>query len=1186
MKLPRFVFSAFAVAPLVLALTPVARAVTAASPEGTRFASALRGPTPPGWATGLGNELQNGWGFSRQAQLQLAWRDVDGHPHAVPAQKGQVALGWYTVQPGEAGFHALADSFLKRSAATKGQIELRVWVARAGAEPEQGEVPVVRTTLEAGELFDFDAFLGYLDVGDSVYVGVGTAGDPAGDDTEIDFRVVRAPSIPVSEFPKTGQSSAAWSLASGVESAAPAARRLAWEQKASGPATLASFRAPNSGYYAFHDAWVQGAVDAKIFVGDESAPRRAVTGRAGQRTSLGTDIGYVAKGALISLALSAPAEFGGTVVEWAPRRAPLRVTRGNDGYLDVFEPAAQLQAVDIPADRWITVPASTADTTEAIRQAFAKAAERAKTGGYAGVRLERGQTYIVASQQPRGRVFDLRGIDRVIFDGNGATLHIGSAEMARLEFQLFHLIDCKNMAFADFTATNAEVPFTWGEILEVTPRGEKEMTQTVTFRTEAGKLDPIKDIARNGRTNAYAYDPKIPGRLGIGTWTHYPATSNPPLKATDQPGVFTHSVTRTNNSIEPGMKWLVKNKNAGVIYLETRGTTENITLSGVEGRASGGGQLRFWHTSGINILNSRFEPDGDNWISSSADGVHGRAREGVWIEDTLIRGVCEDIMNTYGQNMVIDKDDDPDDAVMSIRMYERSSNAPGGRALRMPTDENVATGDQLVFFSPETGRVLGYAGVVSIKDGRYTLTNSVPGVTAWEEKQGRNVVMIYNTRVAGRFFVRDTRLMDSMRFGIYIKARGGVIFGTQFEGLSGPGVLGMNEPEWPEGPPPTHIWVQGCTFSQNNYGFMPRNRDYVVADPGAISIYTRHFRDPAVPDDFRAFVTRDQFANSHVKLIGNVFHDWRGMGISVRNARNVRIEDNLFLAPVDDAVMRKTLADDPALTADGRGTYAAIFLDSDSGVRLAGNRYSGLTAADRQVVQDQDVSGVVAVDNLARPAAAAPAVSLSFDEWFGSSSAEGVTAGRAVDSVRLGSATHRAGRLGAGLHFRGEAAATMASSADLTAKGPFTLALWAQAEEPAKTGVIFAQGNADNGAVIAIDGGRWRAGAWQGGVGAWLDLGPVSSGSWQHLGLTYDAAEKLHGYVDGVEIASAGSGGALALAAAGVSFGGTTEATRIGDKQVIPAGGAGFHGDVDEFRFFAEALAPADVSALALRRWP
>ncbi|HEX2862472.1 MAG TPA: right-handed parallel beta-helix repeat-containing protein, partial [Lacunisphaera sp.] len=1049
-----------------------------------------------------------------------AWQKRGDHLFA-DVTNGQPAGATFTVSRGGAGFYAVTDSQIRRDAAVAGRIELGLRVVHGGARGNQPSVPAVQTTLEGGELFDFDTFLGYLAEGDTVQLTVGPGGDGgAGDRAELDCRLTRTPFIPVSVFPADLAGNPAlrapggWSLSSQVAAGTSAARRLSWGRATEtgfeissdaarvtpGPAgreSLAAFRVPQSGYYALHEAWLAaegGEVEARLFVGDETAPRRVVRAVPGAgRAALDADIGYVAKGEVIWLALAGSggrAAFAGTVVEWAPRRAPLRVVRGADGYLDVFEPQAPRRAVDVPAERWIAVPASDGDSTEAIRRALAQAADRAKGGGYAGVRLESGRTYTVASQLPRGRVFDLRGIERVVFDGNGATLHIGSDELARQELQLFHVIDCRNLVFADFTATGAAIPFTTGEILDVTPRGEKEMTQTVTFRVDPGELDPLKDIARNGRSNAYAYDPKIPGRLGVGTWTHYPGHGDPSIKATDTPGVFTHRVTRTNNSIEPGMKWLIKNKNAGVIYLETRGgRTENITLSGIEGRASGGGQLRFWQTSGINILGCRFEPDGDNWISSSADGVHGRGREGVWIEDTLIRGICEDIMNTYGQNMVVEADENPTDNMMSIRMFERSSNSPGGRALRMPADDNVAPGDQLVFFNPQTGRVLGYAGVTAINRGRFTLTNPVPEVDSWEEADGKNATMVYNTRVAGRFFLRDTRFMDSMRFGVYIKARGGVIFGSQFEGLSGPSVFATNEPEWPEGPPATHLWVQGCVFSQNNYGFMPRNRDFMVVDPADISVYTRHFRDPAVPDDHRAYITHGQYANSHVKLLGNVFRDWRGMGISVRNAKNVRIEGNRFLAPVHDDVMRGTLASDPALQANGRGGYAAIHLDSVGGVRVADNRFHHLPAGDRPLAQGAEVAGLVETGNAAAAAAGlTPVIALSFDEWFGDMGREAAGVGAVSDKAALGGATHRAGRLGAGLHFSGGAPAVIEASADTAiAQRPLTVGLWVRPESVEGSQTVLALGSVN----IVLAGGRWRAGG--------MDLGAATAGFWEHL---------------------------------------------------------------------------------------
>lgn len=1165
------------------------------------------------------------------------WRFERGQLVAEPGA-ARFAVAAYTVQPGDAGFYAIADSTLRRDSGQPGQVDLRVFVRRAGWPADRQPEPAVYTAVGAGELLDFDTFLGYLDVGDTVYVGIGPNGDATGDRTEIDCKVVRTPELPVSVLhedahrPGAVDAPGGWSLMSDVP-AGPGARVLAWGREttgetsafrvsrdslhvrlqggadAAGRESIAAFRVPQSGYYALQDAWAAatrgdaGGSEARLYVGRESTPRRSIKiGGSNSRVSLNTDLGYVEKGEVISLAFTSLAgrralemDFAATVIEWVPRRAPLRTRRGADGYLDVYEPGTPRVAVDIPPGRWITVAAQPGDATEAIRGAIAAALAMPgrKPADYVGLRLETGKTYVVGSKFVGGSMFAFTNAQRFVFDGNGAHLLVSSPEMLRKEVDLFTATNCRNLVFADLTVEAISVPFTIGDILDVSPRGE--VTQTVTFRVSPGAADPLADISRRGRADGFAYDPKIPGRLAEGTWTHFPGSGDVQIAATAQPGVFTHRVTRTGDSIRAGDKWLIKNKGGGVIYLITQGDTENVTLSGIHGRAAGGTQLRFWQTSGVNILDCRFEPDGDNWISSSADSVHGRGREGVWIENTLIRGICEDVMNTYGQNMVLEADGDNADRVVSIRMFQRSVDSRTGRALRMPKADDLLVGDQLVFFNPKRGRVLGYARIDAISHGRTTLSQTISDLDTWEEGDGWTSTMVYNTRDAGRFFVRDSRLMDSMRFGIFIKARGGVVFSTHFEGLSAPGIFATNEPEWPEGPPATHLWVQGCTFSQNNYGYMAKHRAFMEVDPASVSIYTRRLRDPAEPDDFRAHLTHGQYANSHMKLVGNTFHDWRGMGISVRNSRNVQIADNLFLAPTDDPLMRRTLAKDPALTRDGRGTYAGIYLDSISGVRVTGNHFIGLPAGDQTIVRDQDVSSFVERDNgtgRARGAQGAnPDVVLSFGEWFGASSVEASGTGSVVDRVELRGATHRVGRLGAGLFFDGkQGPAVLAASADVGGRvvSALTVALWILPEgKSTATQVAYSQGNSRSGLVLAIEAGRLIGGVWQAEQGAWLDLGPANTGVWRHVALVYDGnARTVRGLVNGLEIDASRSGVPLRLEATSddAAFGGVSGTTRLGLTRVVEAGMGAYRGGVDEFHLIGRALDMNEVGLLAMRR--
>ncbi len=1144
------------------------------------------------------------------------WRVEGTKVTALPGAGGQFALAVYTVK--EAGFYAVEDSSLLRSANVPGRVELRVFVQRANAANSESH-PCVFTTLDAGELFDFDTFLGFLDAGDRVIIALGPDGEATGDDTELEFTMTRTPELPVSVLGEDiGVTNAVaapggWAVLTNVPQGSVAARLLGWNSTGASAVnlfrrvgkniqlellahnkslpreTIVAFRVPQSGFYALQNAWAipanNAAVEARVYVGTETSPRR-ITPLAG-RTGLNTEIGYVARGEVIYLAFApangaARVDLNLTVVEWSPRRAPLRVRRGADGLLDVFEPADVRRAVDIPAERWVEIPFQTNDATAAIRAAIAKAHSLRSDREYAGVRFENGKTYTVASAVADRIAFPFQNLTNLVFDGNGATLFVGSREVERADVSLFTVSNCQNIVLALFTVTAASIPFTTGEILEVNPPGAS--TQTLKVRMDAGALDPLRDIRHNGRGEAYAYDAKIPGRLAPGAWSHYPGNGEQQIEAVGTNRIYSHRVTRTMGSIQPGAKWLIKNKGGGVTYLTTRGGAENITLSGVDGRAAGGGTLRFWQTSGVNILDCRFEPEGEHWISSSADGIHGRGREGVWVENTLIRGVCEDVMNTYGQSMVAVADDNNADAELSIRMYERNAENTG-KPLPLPTSDSISPGDQLVFFNPQTGKVLGYSTVRSASSGRYTLSARVAEIDFWEKGDGRTATMIYSTRSAGRFFVRDSRIMDSMRFGIYIKARGGVVFNTQLEGLSATGIFAVNEPEWPEGPPATHLWVQGCTFSQNNSGYMSAHRAFVVADPADISVYTRRLRGENEPEGFRTHLAQEEFANSHMKFVGNVFHDWRGMGIAVRNAHNVQIEGNLFLPPVNDDVLRKTLSADPALALDGRGTYAGIFLDSVSGVRVCGNRFHGLPTSDRAIALGQDVSSSIITDNCVSSSGTAATVAFSFDEWFGAISTESTTTGTVMDEIELGSATHRAGRLGAGLHFTGGAPAVLIPSADFASAGKFTIALWANPEATSDgEHILFAQGDAQNGAAIAIDHGRWVIGCWQDERGHWLDLGPAVNGMWQHVALSVDGGKEIRGYLNGTPVAVVNASFQANALPTTASIGGVIKPTLLSARSALHT--AGYHGEVDEFRLVQGVLTSDEIHALALRREP
>ncbi|MFT3785845.1 MAG: hypothetical protein QM770_06720 [Tepidisphaeraceae bacterium] len=522
------------------------------------------------------------------------WRIDPSSATVTPGAGGAVAR--FTVSSDAGGFYVLSDSSIRRADQTPGDIELRVSVHQAGVADDRQPEPAVQTTVTAGETFEFDSFLGYLNPADAVEVRIGSAGDASGDVTSLNYSLARVPAIDVSRF---GDATPGWSIMQTTADSSPAARATARPGTAlrtvagRSREALAVFRAPHSGYYALHDASAKlatGVGEARVFVGFNAVAKRVVP-LTTSSTALNADLGYVAKGEVIAVSFVADADtdvsFVGTIVEWAPRRAPTRVVRGSDGYLDVLTPESTGQPIDIPTQRWIDLVPSGGDDLPRLREAIAKA--QAIGGGWAGVRLASGATYMIGAAFTGGTIFDFKDTKQFVLDGNGATLHIASPELQRRGFNLFVVGEgSRGVVFADLTVTASFVPFTTGRIVGVTP--EKGNTQTVTVEVAEGQPDPLKDILTKSRGEGYAYDPQIPGRLGFGTWSHYPGFGeDAQVKPTDRPGVFTHALTRTGSSLNVGDKWLVKNKGAGVIYLTTRGEAQDVTLSNIDGQAAGGG---------------------------------------------------------------------------------------------------------------------------------------------------------------------------------------------------------------------------------------------------------------------------------------------------------------------------------------------------------------------------------------------------------------------------------------------------------------------------------------------------------------------------------------------------------------------------------------------------------------------
>lgn len=856
----------------------------------------------------------------------------------------------FSVEEGSAGFHTIQDGWIEVPADRREPLSFRVSVERIRPGVD-AEPPVVLTQLEGGERFDFSTFAGFLVPGDRVVVCGGTA-DTTG--LRIGGRLERSTTIPVAHVPR--------------KRGAP----LVVEVPPGKPGTTVTLlTVPQSGIYALHRAWAQAeahepsAVALGIRVGaqDRLAGSFVV---GGSRTALDLPLGYLRKGETVRFSFSHPSpgtlslSLEATLVEWAPRNAPLRVRRDGSGFLSVLEPSDPLTPVEVLPERWINVPASDGDATEALRKAFAQAAKLASDGGYAGVRLERDAQYRLGSGQDGGALFEIADAHRLLLDGQGATLVVNTRRLTLERTILFDVARSTRLVFADFRIDSPGWNQAAGDILHVSPL--KEGHQTVTFRVPEDQPLP-SEVVPSGSTVGYAYDAEVPGRLSFGAWSGYPSAGPGSLAATAEPRVFSHTVLRTDHSIPTGGpdhagKWLVKQKKSGVEILRADSGAEDITLYGVRSGGAIRGGVRFWGAKRVNVLDCRFDPEPGRWISMVADGLHGHAPEGLWVENTRFDAVCEDIANFYHTPMGILSEGN---GRIALRPVVRDARAPRGLRLGPLAGDPLPVGTPLLFFDSVAGRVTARATVRQVEaDGVVTLSAAIPPVAPWEDAKGTANLTVYDESKVGGFFVRDSEFLNSLRFGLFVKARDTVVFNTVFEGLAGSAVFAANEPDYPEGPLPSRLWLQGNTFRANAFDYDTRHLAFLCVDPAQVSICTRRVRSKDIPG---TSVT-GTFENSHLRIEENVFAQWRGMGLAIRNARNVHIRNNVFEPPVEDATVRATLA----ARAPHGDRPAAIFLDSVRGAILSGNRFPGLPENVQAVALGASVADIVqdlpAVTNL------------------------------------------------------------------------------------------------------------------------------------------------------------------------------------------------------------------------------
>lgn len=921
----------------------------------------------------------------------------------------------------EGGFFSIQDSYFQKLTAAGDELEILVFTSTAPNNPAiqtYADPPATSSTLDKqiAEI-SFNGFIGYVAEGQTIYIAIGANGSDTSDLSKFDFTIVRSAPIFVANAAAALQanrigsnydwklqwnapngwtssdsgdlstgaleaggyddllklSGQSWYNASGQSSGntTPAGalkfRYLAGNALAHPgfPAAhgghdryaISAYTVPQSGLYALHDAWFEkpsssgsDGVKVRVFIDDQALFQagEVVAGSGTGRKSFSMDLGYLAKGQTIYTAFGSmnnqdfdTINYDYSVVEYAPRAAPLR---------------------DMVVDHTIGV-AATSDALlnrNNIRQAFIDAkAYQAQSGNQNAVvkiELDHNGTYLLdMANAERKFLFDLAVQKQILFDGRGSTLLLENPRSGLFVFRGSRTSISEQIIFRNFKIDYANLPFTQGQIIE-TEKLDSHSAR-VRFKTTSGYDSPMSPHFTPNHNRGFLYEAQggIPtGRMIDGSWSDYihDPDHNGGISIVPVSGAtntFDHYVQHNpgidvlvDNGV--GNTWVVRFRHSGMSNFKFVDSA-NMTIDNVVSYTSAGTFLQYFTADNVSVLNSALmiKPGSGRARSSSSDAVFGRGRQGLWIENSMFQSAGDDLFNAQGRTFIAS-------AYSSTSKTIEVKIIQGGTPL---SDSFFQVGDELGFFEVSTGTEIARRHVtgVSVVDATTLSLTIDETVVGFDTNNAANdtKMVLYNVELAANYMIRDNEYLNSFRFGLLLRAKNVMVLGNTFKGNLEHAIMSVNEPGWPEGYITEGLLVQGNSFDDNARGIMSQQRFFLGDDPADVVV--------------GVFKTGNDFATdiapiSNVKILDNVFDNWRGMAISVRNSRDVTIENNTFNLSTDDTPMREKLDQDPLLEdTDTTGRYAAIYLIDNNGVRIKANTYDHRNSINADA-DDEDIDVV------------------------------------------------------------------------------------------------------------------------------------------------------------------------------------------------------------------------------------
>lgn len=457
---------------------------------------------------------------------------------------------------------------------------------------------------------------------------------------------------------------------------------------------------------------------------------------------------------------------------------------------DFFRIPREIPLMDLPIKKEVSVADYGAlvndgkNDIEGIKAAINAAKSLAGSSTPVRVVLEKGTYDLMPGE---GRAFEFYGLEYLVVDGQGAEFLMHNPEAGYLKFE-----NCKNLIIKNLNFDYAVLPFTQGT---VTAKNEA----AATFDLQIHDGFPLLSESYFERAGQKWGMLKLSsGQLKEGVRNLFPYRGWTQI----QDNIF--RVKQPNSSyiedIEVGDHFVQIARNNGKGSAIYTSNSQNITYLNLTIYASSAGSFNGNNMKEWAIINCNVTPKKGRIHSANADAVHvSGGYIGPWVEGCTFEGFSDDCVN--------------------IKHTKREIlSVINSRELIVRYDVNK--NDELIFYNPREGVLLGKAKVVDVKNlgsNQYTITLSEPvTITNISDHQTGDKCYI-TTRANESFVFRNNMVRNIRHVGMVIQAKYGVIENCLFENLSNVGIHIKNIADWGEGFVASDILIKNNQFI--NCGF-------------------------------------------------------------------------------------------------------------------------------------------------------------------------------------------------------------------------------------------------------------------------------------------------------------------------------------------------------------------------------